>query len=146
MHPAVPELSVAFEGMVRLFRTLSPDTSLSLTAAATLSSLDRNGPARLTELAVEQGVTQPAMTQLVTRLQDAGLAERQPDPEDGRVVRVHVTAAGRAELARRRSIRTERLGALFDRLPTDQQAALVAALPALTTLNATKGLKEGAHL
>jgi len=143
MHPAVPELSAALEELVRLFRRLSPDSGLSLTAAATLSSLDRNGPARLTELAVQQGVSQPAMTQLVTRLQDADLAERRPDPDDGRVVLVHITEAGRTELARRRAIRTDRLGALFDRLPADQQTALVAALPAIAAL--TRPVREGAH-
>lgn len=142
MHSAVPELSLAFEELVRLFRRLSPDTGLSLTAAATLSSLDRNGPARLTELAVQQGVSQPAMTQLVTRLQDAALAERRPDAADGRVVLVHITEAGRTELARRRAIRTDRLGALFDQLPDDQRAALVAALPAITAL--TRPVPEGA--
>lgn len=138
MHPAVPELSLAFEAVVGFFRRLSPDTGLSLTAAATLASLDRNGPARLTELATQQGVTQPAMTQLVTRLQDTGLAERRPDPADGRVVLVHITDAGQAELLRRRDVRTERLGVLFDRLTADQQVALVAALPALRELTHTK--------
>jgi DNA-binding MarR family transcriptional regulator len=145
MHPAVPELSVALEELVRFFRRLSPDTGLSLTAAATLSSLDRNGPARLTELAVRQGVTQPAMTQLVTRLQESGLAERMPDPDDGRVVRVQITDAGLTELRRRRAFRTERLGALFDRLTEDEQTALVAALPAMVTLTHMPA-KEGAHL
>jgi len=134
MHPAVPEVSLAIEEVVRLFRRLGPDTGLSLTAAATLASLNRGGPARLTELAVQQGVTQPAMTQLVTRLQEAGLAERRADPEDGRVVRVHITEAGRAELLRRRALRTERLGSLFERLTPDQQGALVAALPAIDAL------------
>ncbi len=147
MHPAVPDLSSTLEGLVRLFRRLSPDTGLSLTAAATLASLDRNGPARLTELAVQQGVSQPAMTQLVTRLQDAGLAERRPDREDGRVVLVHITDTGRMELGRRRRVRTERLGSVFDRLTDDDQAALVAALPALTALSrATEQEIEGAYL
>jgi DNA-binding MarR family transcriptional regulator len=148
MHSAVPELSVALEELVRLFRRLSPDTGLSLTAAATLSSLDRNGPARLTELAVQQGVSQPAMTQLVTRLQESAWAERRPDPDDGRVVRVHITEAGRIELARRRSIRTERLGALFDQLSDAEQAVLVAAMPAMVTLThmPEPHAKEGAHL
>jgi DNA-binding MarR family transcriptional regulator len=148
MHPAAPQLSVAVEQLVRFFRRLSPDTGLSLTAAATLASLDLGGPARLTELATQQGVSQPAMTQLVTRLQDAGLAERGPDPDDGRVVRVHITDAGRGELRRRRDVRTERLGALFDRLSADHQAALVAALPAIGALTDTAitPVQEGAHL
>lgn len=138
---------MAFEEVVRFFRRLSPDTGLSLTAAATLSSLDRNGPARLTELAVQQGVTQPAMTQLVTRLQDTGLAERRPDAADGRVVLVHITDTGRAELVRRRAVRTGRLGELFDQLTEDQQAALVAALPAVEALTQlAEPQQEGANL
>jgi DNA-binding MarR family transcriptional regulator len=149
MHPGVAELSVALEELVRFFRRLSPDTGLSLTAAATLASLDRNGPARLTELAAQQGVTQPAMTQLVTRLQDAGLAERRADPDDGRVVLVHITDAGRAELLRRRAVRTDRLGTLFDQLSAADRAALVAALPAigaLIYLAAQPQEQEGAHV
>jgi DNA-binding MarR family transcriptional regulator len=94
---------------------------------------------------MQQGVTQPAMTQLVTRLQDAGLAERRPDRQDGRVVRVHLTDAGLAELSHRRGVRTERLGALFDRLTDEHQAALVAALPAFGALTAPKPVATGAH-
>lgn len=134
MHADAAELAIALEEVVRLFRRLNPAGGLSLTSAATLASLDRDGAARLTELATQQGVSQPAMTQLVTRLQEAGLAERVPDPGDGRVVRVHITENGRAELARRRDVRTERLGTLFDRLGADERTALFAALPAIRTL------------
>lgn len=149
MHSGVAELSVAIEELVRFFRRLSPDTGLSLTAVATLSSLDRNGPGRLTELAAQQGVTQPAMTQLVTRLQEAGLAERQADPDDGRVVRVRITDTGRSELLRRRTVRSDRLSTLFDRLSAQDQAALTAALPAigaLIQLAAQPQAQEGAHV
>lgn len=134
MHADAADVSVALEELLRLFRRMSPATGLSLTAAATLSTLDRHGPARLTELATQQGVSQPAMTQLVTRLQDAGLAARAADPLDGRVVRVHVTDAGRIELTRRREVRTARLDALLDALPPGERAALMAALPAIGSL------------
>lgn len=127
-------ISGALEELVRLYRRLNPAGGLSATAAATLSSLDRRGPVRLTELAQQEGVSQPAMTQLITRLQDAGLARRAADPEDGRVVRVHITDAGRAELRHRRAVRTTRLAALLERLPAGEQAALSAALPAVASL------------
>jgi DNA-binding MarR family transcriptional regulator len=130
----VGALSVAFEELLRLFRRLSPATGLSLTAAATLSNLERRGPARLSDLATQQGVSQPAMTQLVTRLQDAGLVERTPDPGDGRAVLVAVTDAGRAELSHRREVRTTRLTALLDQLSADERTALYAALPAIESL------------
>ncbi len=128
------ELSAALEELVRSYRRLNPAGGLSATAAATLSSLDRRGPARLTELAVQEGVSQPAMTQLITRLQGAGLATREPDPADGRVVRVRITDTGRAELRHRRAVRTTRLAALLERLPVAEQEALTAALPAVATL------------
>src|SRR5579859_2865959 len=98
-------LAAAIERLIGLFRSLSPANGLSLTAAATLATLERSGPCRLTWLAVREGVTQPAMTQLIGRLQDAGLVERMADPADGRVVQVRLTDQGRNTLARRRAAR-----------------------------------------
>src|SRR6516164_1510361 len=68
------------ERLIGLVRSLSPPDGLSLTAAATLATLERSGPRRLTALAVQEGVTQPAMTQLVARLQDSGLCEPSGSP------------------------------------------------------------------
>jgi DNA-binding MarR family transcriptional regulator len=135
MHTDAEQLSSGLEEVARLLRRITPPGGLSLTASSTLASLDRDGPARVTELAAQQGVTQPAMTQLVTRLQETGLAARVPDPGDGRVVRVHITENGRAALARRRAARIDRLGVLADRLSTEERAALFAALPAIRTLS-----------
>src|SRR6516165_5563726 len=105
-------LAAALEGTLGrtfgLFRSLSQPSGLSMTAATTLSTLERNGPSRLTALAAREGVTQPAMTQLITRLADAGLVCREPDPDDGRVVRVTITDAGRATLAGRGAVRARR--------------------------------------
>jgi DNA-binding MarR family transcriptional regulator len=133
-------VAAALERLVGLFRSLSPASGLSLTAAATLATLERSGPCRLTWLAVREGVTQPAMTQLIARLQDAGLVDRVADPADGRVVQVRITADGQAMLARRRAVRAGRLAGLLDRLSPDERAALAAALPAMDALaNAQRG-------
>jgi DNA-binding MarR family transcriptional regulator len=107
---------------------------MSLTTAATLATLAESGPTRLTALAVSEGVTQPAMTQLVGRLEEAGLAVRSADPADGRVVQVQITDAGRAVVADRRALRAERLSALLSRLSQADQDALAAALPAMNAL------------
>jgi DNA-binding MarR family transcriptional regulator len=127
-------VAAGLERLIGLFRWLSPPSGLSLTAAATLATLERGGPRRLTALAAREGVTQPAMTQLVARLQDTGLVDRAPDPADGRVVQVRITAEGQAMLARRRAVRAERLAGLLARLSPDEQAALAAALPAMDAL------------
>jgi DNA-binding MarR family transcriptional regulator len=119
--------------LLALIRWLSPP-GMSLTTAATLATLDRSGPIRLTALAANEGVTQPAMTQLVGRLEDQGLAIRRADPADGRVVHVLITDAGREVVADRRAIRAERLSSLLTKLSRADQDALAAALPAMDAL------------
>lgn len=128
------EVAGGLERLIGLFRWLSPPSGLSLTAAATLATLERSGPCRLTSLAIREGVTQPAMTQLIARLQGEGLVTRDPDPADGRVVRVGITDKGRAVLSRRRAVRADRLTVLLSRLSPQERTALVAALPAIDVL------------
>ncbi|MGH2929757.1 MAG: MarR family winged helix-turn-helix transcriptional regulator, partial [Solirubrobacteraceae bacterium] len=54
--------------------------------------------------------------------------------EDGRVVLVAITDAGRATLARRRDTRRERLASIIAQLSPDHRATLAIALPALDAL------------
>jgi DNA-binding MarR family transcriptional regulator len=128
------ELAADLDRVVGLYRSLSQPSALSLTAAGTLATLERSGPRRLTVLAAREGVTQPAMTQLITRLEDSGLVRRAADPADGRVVLVAITDEGRATLASRRARRAERLAVILAQLSNDHRAALTAALPALAAL------------
>ena len=107
---------------------------LSLTTASTLATLDRDGPQRLSDLAAREGVTQPSMTALVTRLERDGLATRGADPSDGRAVVVTLTDAGRDVLTARRTRRASRLAELLDHLEPDERAAVDAAAGALSRL------------
>ena len=127
-------LATDFERIIGLFRSLSPASGLSMTAAATLAGVERLGRQRLTLLAAREGVTQPAMTQLISRLEESGLVRREASQDDGRVVLVAITEQGRATLAHRRSARTERLAGIIAQLSPDHRAALAAALPALDAL------------
>jgi DNA-binding MarR family transcriptional regulator len=118
-----------------LFRTTHADRGqLSLTAASTLAQLRRHGRARLTELAVAEGISQPSMTTLITRLAAQGLVERGSDPTDGRVVVLSLTPAGAELLAGRRATRTDRLAPLLADLSPDDLQAIAEAMPALTRL------------
>jgi DNA-binding MarR family transcriptional regulator len=127
-------LATDLERIAALVRSLSPASELSMTSAGTLADIERLGPQRLTLLAAREGVTQPAMTQLISRLEEAGLVRREPSPEDGRVVLVAITDEGRATLARRRTARRERLAGIIAQLSPDHRAALAVALPALDAL------------
>jgi DNA-binding MarR family transcriptional regulator len=127
-------IAAGLERFYHVLRRLAPREELSLTAASTLRRLEKFGPRRLNELSGPEGVSQPAMTQLVTRLEKDGLAVRGDDPADGRVVVVSITDAGRTAVARRRDGRAEALSVLLARLQPADHAALVAVLPALDRL------------
>ncbi|HET9720408.1 MAG TPA: MarR family transcriptional regulator [Solirubrobacteraceae bacterium] len=66
---------------------------LARTEASVMAAI-ADGPRRITDLACATGVTQPAMTLLVNRLQERGLVSREPDPDDRRAVRVALTPPG----------------------------------------------------
>jgi DNA-binding MarR family transcriptional regulator len=109
---------------------------MSLTSLATLATLDRTGPRRITDLAMVEGVAQPSMTTLVSVLERAGFAERRRDPADGRVALIEITAAGSQFLASRRRAGAEAFTELIRKLPSGETAALIAAIPALEHLRA----------
>jgi DNA-binding MarR family transcriptional regulator len=111
-----------------------PSSGLSLTASGTLSLLVRVGPLRITDLAARMHVSQPSMTELVSRLERAGLVVRARDQTDGRVVQVELTPAGWELRERVRSERAEHLAVLLARLDGEDRRALEAAVPALDRL------------
>jgi DNA-binding MarR family transcriptional regulator len=123
----------ALYGLVTLAVRHGP-REISLTAASTLSTLDRTGARRLTDLAMIEGVTQPSMSVLVTGLEQAGLAERRSDPADKRVVLVALTAAGADYIRARRQAGAGAFAGLIGKLPEDEAAALAAAVPAMNRL------------
>jgi DNA-binding MarR family transcriptional regulator len=104
---------------------------VSLTALSTLSTIERTGPRRLTDLAVGEGVTQPSMSALVSQLEGLGLAKRQSDARDGRVVRVAITSAGQEHLSTLRRVAASVFDVLIEKLTPPETASLSAALPAL---------------
>jgi DNA-binding MarR family transcriptional regulator len=119
---------------------------LSLTTASTLATLDRGGPLRLSDLAAREGVTQPSMTALVSRLERDGLATRGSDPRDGRAVVVTLTDAGRDVLVARRTRRASVLAELLGELDPRDREAVEAAAPALYRLTGITGpVGEGAE-
>jgi DNA-binding MarR family transcriptional regulator len=123
----INELANALESLARVVIRLPSSSPMTLTAAATLTSLEREGPTRLSELASREGTTQPTMTQLVTRLEKEGLVTRNPDPDDGRAVLVAITPGGSEALAERRAERANGLRDLVSQLPRHEQKSLAAA-------------------
>jgi DNA-binding MarR family transcriptional regulator len=107
---------------------------MSLTALSTLATLQRTGPRRVTDLADAEDVTQPSMTKLVIALERSGLLERRGDPTDKRVALVVLTTAGMEYLKTRRRRSAKAFVELLDKLPDEEIATLLAAVPALEHL------------
>jgi len=126
-------LSLALEQLVPLLRSLSAG-SVSPTAYAVLGQLERSGEVRLSELAHAAAVTQPAMTQLVNRMEAERLVIRKRSGQDRRGVLVALADHGRAVLSARRERRVALLDELAGRLAAEDRAAIAAALPALGRL------------
>jgi DNA-binding MarR family transcriptional regulator len=95
---ALPQRSSALS---RLFLTRTT-VCASRTEVGVLRTL-REGPRRITELAADERVTQPAITLLVNRLAQRGWVKRAPDPSDGRAVLVSLTPVGQDVFERLRA-------------------------------------------
>lgn len=109
-----------------LVRYLARGTSL--TARTVLRTLAEDGPTRLTELAAATGVSQPAMTQSVGRMERELLVVRLVDPDDARATLVDITAAGRAVRAELHGSLRERLDQILDTLSPHDEATLGLAM------------------
>jgi DNA-binding MarR family transcriptional regulator len=127
-----------FVAIARLGRRVRRDVPVSLSQSmiAALATVQVEGPIRLGDLAVAEGVRAPTMTRIVDALVAEGLAERVPDACDGRACLVRITDAGDSVLRGTRATRAAALAARIDRLPAPLRAALEAALPALEALSA----------
>ncbi|MGE4425622.1 MAG: MarR family winged helix-turn-helix transcriptional regulator [Solirubrobacteraceae bacterium] len=102
-------------------------TPLGVTPAAgrALVVLARaDGPLRMRELADSLRVVPRSATSVVDALEEAGLVERRPDPEDRRSVRVHILDAGRSRLREMRRARAAAADDLIGVLPPDDRAEL----------------------
>jgi len=123
--------------LLRLARELRKETEqLGITARqATLLWLVKRRPGlSLAELAAEEGISPPALSGHVDRLERAGLIERVRSSEDRRRVGLRLTDEG-VRLLRR--VRTRRTTWLTDRLRALEPGELEAienAIPALQRL------------
>lgn len=124
---AVRSATAVYELLTSFVRHTPRD--MSLTSLSTLSTLERRGPRRITELAASEGVTQPSVTSLVRSMERLGLVERHSDPADKRVVMVAITTEGSAYIRARREIGALAFARALDKLSPEDAAALAAAVP-----------------
>ncbi|MCU1413065.1 MAG: hypothetical protein JWN80_405 [Microbacteriaceae bacterium] len=125
------DLGHALERVITWLRESRDPQGLSASTLSALSRLDASGPLRITDLATREGLSQPALTMLANRLEDAGLATREPDPTDRRAVRLAITPSGVERVRAHRAARAELISSRIRELSEPDRAALATALPAL---------------
>jgi len=123
--------------LLRLARELRKETEqLGITARqATLLWLVKQSPGlSLAELAAEEGISPPALSGHVDRLERVGLIERVRSSEDRRRVGLRLTDEGARLLKRVRARRTTWLTDRLGALEPAELDAIARAIPALQRL------------
>ena len=103
-------------------------------AISALATISGEGPLRIGDLAVREGVAPASLSRIIAVLVSDGYVERRPDPLDGRSWQVSTTAAGEALLSQLRERTAHVILDRLDRLDPAQRSALIAALPALEAM------------
>jgi DNA-binding MarR family transcriptional regulator len=102
-----------------------------------LSVIVFGGPRPLGELAAAEGVAGPTMTRIVDGLVAGGLAERLPDPRDGRAALIAATAAGEDLMRAAAGRRISAIASAIAELPAADRRRLAASAGLLDRLAKT---------
>jgi DNA-binding MarR family transcriptional regulator len=82
--------------LMRRVRAAAASHELSLTEAAVMARLDKDGPATTADLARAEGMKPQSMGTTIAALEQMRMVERKPHPTDGRQVNIALTAKGAA--------------------------------------------------
>ena len=121
--------------LVRQLRTNVED-GITPGQMSALGTVFRDGPIALGDLAAAERVTPPMATKLANALEEKALVERVPCGDDRRVVRLQVSADGRALLERAKHRRNAWLAERFADLGDAERQALADAVTVFERLNA----------
>jgi DNA-binding MarR family transcriptional regulator len=124
---AVIDFSHAFGLLMRRVRAAAASHELSLTEAAVMARLAKDGPATTADLARAESMKPQSMGATIAALEEMGLVERKPHPTDGRQVNIELTAEGAAMRKRAKDAKQTWLRQAIAQLDKQEQATLFAA-------------------
>jgi DNA-binding MarR family transcriptional regulator len=132
---AARELRVLFSRLRRRLRDLGVDDDLTPSQTAVLTRLWKEGASSASGLAGAEGVRPQSMATIVAALEQRGLVERTPDPEDGRRQVVSLTGQGRRRAVSDRQAQQEWLArAVQERYSERERRVILDALSLLERL------------
>jgi DNA-binding MarR family transcriptional regulator/uncharacterized glyoxalase superfamily protein PhnB len=114
----------------RRLRGARPESAVSLSALALLTTLARLGPMPAVQLAREEKLQPQSLTRLLAQMEADGLIAREQDPADRRALVTAITREGRAVVARDMAARRAWLDQAMDMaLTAEERTGLAAAAP-----------------
>lgn len=115
--------------MQRLGQELEDAGKVPLSTYDVLVQLaEHGGRLRLRDLVDKVVLSQPGLSRKVARMEDEGLVERLPDPNDGRGVLVRISRAGRAALRTAAVVHIAGIEREFTSRITDDEAATLSVV------------------
>lgn len=114
------------------FRRFMEESGLSFPQIGILMRLYHHGGSGVSELGTHLGVTSAAASQIIDRLVQMGLIERQEDTADRRMRRLTLTSSGRALVEQGIAARSRWMMTLTNRLSPEEQKLIISALTILT--------------
>jgi DNA-binding MarR family transcriptional regulator len=132
---AARDLRVVFSRLRRRLRDIAIGGDLTPSQTAVLTRLWKDGASSASALAGAERVRPQSMAAIVAALDQRGLIERTPDPEDGRRQVVALTKAGRERAESDRQVREEWLArAMHERYSERERRIILDALSLLERL------------
>ena len=124
---AVIDFIQAIGLLVRRVRAEAASHELSLTEAAVMARLAKDGPATTADLARAEGMKPQSMGTTIAVLEEMGMVERKPHPTDGRQVNIELTGKGAAVRESAKDAKRIWLAQAIAQLDKQEQATLFAA-------------------
>jgi DNA-binding MarR family transcriptional regulator len=132
---AARDLRVVVSRLRRQLRGLAIDGDLTPSQTAVLTRLWKEGASSASVLAGAERIRPQSMATIVAALEQRGLVERTPDPEDGRRRVVSLTEMGRQRAESDRQVREEWLArAIHERYSEPERRTILDALSLLERL------------
>lgn len=88
------DIKVTWLAIARMFSPLANEHNMTVTMGFVLLNISRDHGTPATKIAPLLGMEPRSLTRLIKKMEEDGLVERRPDPEDRRSVRIFLTDEG----------------------------------------------------
>ncbi|MCF1712295.1 MarR family transcriptional regulator [Corynebacterium argentoratense] len=127
IRPAMTKLYVTYFRVAQQSDLTGPQLTI-------MTRLEEHGPARISEVAREEGIRIPTASNALHQLEERGMISRLRDTSDKRGVRVKLTAQGREELKRVGAERDRHFATLLELLDEDELKLAEQLIPVIKRL------------